>query len=71
MEFSFDEWKQLIAHAETGACFLCSPFSLAAVSMLQKLGVVGWKISAVSCKFTFTRSLKKAQSAFIAQYRHD
>ena len=47
MEFSFDEWKQLIAHAETrGLVFLCSPFSLAAVSMLQKLGVVGWKIGA-------------------------
>ena len=38
MEFSFDEWKQLIAHAETrGLVFLCSPFSLAAVSMLRNL----------------------------------
>lgn len=45
MEFSADEWVGLKTHCEkAGLHFLASPFSLAAVELLDKIGVVGFKI---------------------------
>lgn len=44
--FSEEEWEGLVAHArERGLVFLCSPFSVRAVDLLEQLGVPAWKIS--------------------------
>ena len=41
MEFTFKQWESLATHAkERGLIFLSSPFSIAAVDMLQQLGIV-------------------------------
>ena len=46
MQFTPEQWAGLKAHAEeAGLLFLSSPFSLAAVELLQKIGVAGWKIA--------------------------
>ncbi len=45
MEFSPSQWAGLNAHAEEkGVVFLSSPFSIAAVNLLEDLGVAAWKI---------------------------
>ncbi|MDB2648002.1 N-acetylneuraminate synthase family protein [Flavobacteriaceae bacterium] len=45
MEFSFDQWCELKRHCEDkGLEFLASPFSVAAVEMLEKLNVKRYKI---------------------------
>ncbi|SDH07187.1 N-acetylneuraminate synthase [Dyadobacter soli] len=45
MEFSADDWAGLKTHCEkVGLDFLASPFSLAAVELLDKIGVMGFKI---------------------------
>ena len=45
MEFSATEWEELKKHCEkAGMHFLASPFSLAAVELLNGIGVVGFKI---------------------------
>ncbi|SEJ43821.1 N-acetylneuraminate synthase [Dyadobacter sp. SG02] len=45
MEFSAEEWEGLKKHCEkAGLDFLASPFSLAAVELLNRIGVVGFKI---------------------------
>ena len=45
MEFNLEEWKQLKASCdEKGVEFLASPFSNAAVDLLEKLGVKRYKI---------------------------
>lgn len=45
MEFSLEEWKQLKARCdEKGVEFLASPFSNAAVDLLEKIGVKRYKI---------------------------
>ena len=45
MEFTFEQWEELAAHArQLGLVFLSSAFSLAAVELLQKIGVDAWKI---------------------------
>jgi N,N'-diacetyllegionaminate synthase len=45
MEFTPDQWEGLAVHAaEKGLVFLSSPFSVAAVEMLDKLGVPAWKV---------------------------
>jgi N-acetylneuraminate synthase len=45
MEFTPAQWAGLAAHAgERGLMFLSSPFSLAAVELLQQVGVPAWKI---------------------------
>lgn len=45
MEFSREEWAGLKAHAEEkGLYFLSSPFSLAAIHLLENLSVPAWKI---------------------------
>jgi N-acetylneuraminate synthase len=47
MEFTPDGWRGLAEHArERGLMFLSSPFSGAAVELLEKLGVPAWKIGA-------------------------
>jgi N,N'-diacetyllegionaminate synthase len=47
MEFSEEQWVGLSRHAsERGLLFLCSPFSIAAVELLERLGVPAWKIGA-------------------------
>jgi N-acetylneuraminate synthase len=47
MEFSEPQWAGLSAHAaEKGIVFLSSPFSLAAVEMLDRINVPAWKIGA-------------------------
>jgi N,N'-diacetyllegionaminate synthase len=44
MEFSFEQWQGLAEHAlEKGLVFLSSPFSVAAVELLEKLGMPAWK----------------------------
>ena len=45
MEFSFEQWQELKAHCEeAGVEFLASPFSNAAVDLLEKLDVKRYKI---------------------------
>lgn len=47
MEFSFDQWQGLAAHAqEKGLVFLSSPFSFEAVDLLERVGVPVWKVGA-------------------------
>jgi N,N'-diacetyllegionaminate synthase len=47
MEFSEAQWAGLAAHAaEKGLVFLSSPFSDAAVDLLDRIGVPAWKIGA-------------------------
>jgi len=46
MEFSEEQWAGLREHAvERGLAFLSSPFSLAAVDLLRRVGVAAWKIA--------------------------
>lgn len=45
MEFSLDQWKEIKAHCdELGLEFMSSPFSNAAVDLLEKVGVKRYKI---------------------------
>ncbi|MCC7009019.1 MAG: N-acetylneuraminate synthase family protein [Acidobacteria bacterium] len=46
MEFSETAWAGLAAHArERGLAFISSPFSIAAVDLLARIGVDAWKIA--------------------------
>jgi len=46
MEFREAEWRELMTHAaERGLVFLSSPFSCEAVDLLERLGIVAWKIA--------------------------
>ena len=46
MEFSESQWLGLREHAlEKGLLFLSSPFSMEAVALLERIGVVGWKVA--------------------------
>jgi N-acetylneuraminate synthase len=46
MEFTEDEWRGLKQHVEErGLAFLSSPFSFEAVEMLDRIGMVAWKIA--------------------------
>jgi N-acetylneuraminate synthase len=46
MEFSESQWRGLKQHAEDrGLLFLSSPFSDAAVGLLERIGVAAWKIA--------------------------
>ena len=46
MEFAEDEWRGLKQHAEErGLVFLSSPFSEEAIDLLDRLGVVAWKVA--------------------------
>jgi N-acetylneuraminate synthase len=46
MEFTEEQWLGLRAHAEDrGLFFLSSPFSIAAVELLERVGVAAWKIA--------------------------
>ena len=45
MEFTFEQWKELKAHCDkAGVEFLASPFSNAAVDILEEVGVQRYKI---------------------------
>lgn len=45
MEFTEKQWHALKAHAdEVGLDFLSSPFSIAAIDLLERVGVPAWKI---------------------------
>jgi N-acetylneuraminate synthase len=45
MEFTWNQWKEIKSHCDdVGVEFLSSPFSVAAVEMLDKLGVKGFKV---------------------------
>lgn len=45
MEFSAEQWAGLKRHAEErGLAFLSTPFSMAAVELLERLGVEAWKV---------------------------
>ncbi len=47
MEFTESQWRELAAHAiERDLLFLSSPFSVAAVEMLERVGMPAWKIGA-------------------------
>ena len=46
MEFSEEAWRGLKRHAdERGLWFLSSPFSPAAVELLDRVGVAAWKVA--------------------------
>ena len=46
MEFNQDQWQELERHAnERDLVFLSSPFSLAAVELLDSIGVPAWKVA--------------------------
>ncbi len=46
MEFTPEQWAGLKRHAEEkGLLFLSSPFSMAAVELLEKVGVAAWKVA--------------------------
>ncbi|MCK6581296.1 MAG: N-acetylneuraminate synthase family protein [Anaerolineae bacterium] len=46
MEFSEEHWHGLKQHAdERGLMFLSSPFSLAAIDLLKRVGVPAWKVA--------------------------
>lgn len=46
MEFEPAQWHELAAHArEVGLLFMSSPFSLAAVELLEDVGVAAWKVA--------------------------
>ncbi len=46
MEFTEEQWQGLKRHAdERGLLFLSSPFSVAAVELLQRVGVNTWKVA--------------------------
>jgi N-acetylneuraminate synthase len=46
MEFSPQQWAGLKSHAEErGLIFLSSPFSVAAVELLEGIGIEGWKVA--------------------------
>ena len=45
MEFNEDQWLGLAAHArEKGLDFISSPFSFAAIELLERVGVPAWKV---------------------------
>ena len=45
MEFSEEQWRGLAEHArQSGLVFLSSPFSVAAVELLDRLGMPAWKV---------------------------
>jgi len=45
MEFAPEQWEGLFAHAkERGLVFLSSPFSIAAVDLLKRIGMAAWKV---------------------------
>ena len=45
MEFTFEQWRGLGEHARSrGLAFLSSPFSIAAVEMLQQIDMAAWKV---------------------------
>lgn len=46
MEFTPEQWVGLKDHAEAkGLVFLSSPFSIEAVDLLEKIGIVAWKVA--------------------------
>ncbi len=46
MEFTVPQWLELKQHAEEkGLVFLSSPFSLAAIRLLERLGMSAWKVA--------------------------
>ncbi len=46
MEFTETQWLELKQHAEEkGLVFLSSPFSLAAIRLLERIGVPAWKVA--------------------------
>lgn len=46
MEFTEPQWAELKLHAEEkGLVFLSSPFSLAAIRLLERLGMSAWKVA--------------------------
>src|ERR1700704_322832 len=46
MEFSEEHWRGLKQHAEArGLVFLSSPFSGEAVELLERIGMVAWKVA--------------------------
>jgi N-acetylneuraminate synthase len=46
MEFSDEQWRGLKRHAEErGLVFLSSPFSAEAVELLERIGMVAWKVA--------------------------
>lgn len=46
MEFTEPQWVELKQHAEEkGLVFLSSPFSLAAIRLLERIGVPAWKVA--------------------------
>src|SRR3954447_9989234 len=58
MEFTENQWKGLREHADAcGLLFLSSPFSMAAVELLNRVGVAAWKVA--SGEITNTEMLER------------
>jgi len=59
MEFTEPQWQGLADHAtQRGLVFLSSPFSLEAVQLLERIGMVAWKIaSGEVCNHTLLRAI--------------
>lgn len=61
MEFSAEQWAGLAEHAaEKGLIFLSTPFSLAAIELLERLGMPAWKVGSGEYK---SRDLLSAMAA--------
>jgi N-acetylneuraminate synthase len=61
MEFSLEEWTGLKQHAEDkGLIFLCTPFSLKSVELLEQIGIRCWKVG--SGELTFLPMLERIAS---------
>jgi len=68
MEFSPDQWSELASHArERNLEFISSPFSEAAVELLERVGVRLWKLgSGELCNIPLLQCLAKTTKPIIA-----
>src|ERR1019366_2363955 len=61
MEFTEEQWRELAVHVRRlGLVFLSSPFSLAAVELLERVGMPAWKVP--SGEITNTPLLRRLAS---------
>lgn len=69
MEFSKEQWKELISHAEeAGLDFISSPFSGEAVELMQEAGLKIWKVASGEVNNTqlFERIISTGQPVFLS-----
>lgn len=69
MEFTAEQWQGLKTHAEEkGLVFMSSPFSLAAVDLLDRLDVCAWKIGSgeIGSVSMLQRMAQKGRRMFVS-----